>query len=105
MRTRHHHRHLMADIRQILLHDWNPIGFLVPADEYDSYIPTLLRLLTRGADRHRLTEHLYALETICLALPGDRPRCARVADRLLESKRRPRPRATDPRASGNPAEP
>jgi hypothetical protein len=34
-------------IRQILYHDWNPIGFagILPEDEYDSYIGPVYRIL------------------------------------------------------------
>jgi hypothetical protein len=38
---------IQDSIRQILYHDWNPIGFagLLPEDEYDSYIGPVYRIL------------------------------------------------------------
>ena len=36
---------IQDSIRQILYHGWNPIGFAVPEDEYDSYIAPVYRIL------------------------------------------------------------
>jgi hypothetical protein len=72
-------------VRRILLEDWDPIGG-VPDDEYDSYIPGILRLLGESCDAHRLAAHLLRLESNSMGLSGaDAERCRRVAVRLLES--------------------
>lgn len=83
MRWGHRERRLMKEVRLVLLNDWNPIGFTVPDDEYDSYAPRVLGLLLAGADRDRLTEHLYMLEMTEMGLPGDREKCSRAAEKLL----------------------
>ena len=38
--------------------DWNPIGFGVPRDEYDSYIGGIYKLLARSASVEELAAHL-----------------------------------------------
>ena len=75
-------RHLMNEVRLVLLNDWNPIGFPVPQDEYDSYIPGILRLLLAGADHHKLTEYLFTLETTSMGLRGFRANCSSAAEKL-----------------------
>jgi hypothetical protein len=41
-------------IRQVLRHEWNPIGFPVPLDEYDSYIGTIHSMIKAGASTQEL---------------------------------------------------
>ncbi len=74
---------LIRAIRQVLRAEWDPIGCGVPADEYDSYAPGILRLLVDRADKDHLTDHLYELETIAMGLPGNREHDARIAEKLL----------------------
>ena len=76
------HRHisdrLRHSVRAILLHDWDPIGvgeIEAAADEYDSYVESICRMLLSGADSNRLAEHLVELETGAMGLsevPRDR---------------------------------
>jgi hypothetical protein len=73
-------------VRQVLLHDWDPIGVgdhPCAQDEYDSYIAGIIRLVAGGADSFRLADHLYQLETVCMGLPGGRGRRVDVARKLL----------------------
>jgi hypothetical protein len=75
-------------VRRILLADWNPIAAGVPDDEYDSYIPTILRMIGDNCDAHRLAEHLLRLESESMGLSyADAERCRRVAERLLAGVR------------------
>ena len=56
-------REIQDGIRQVLYHQWNPIGISgLPADEYDSYIGGVYRLLACGASIEQLVEHLTAVE-------------------------------------------
>ena len=41
-------RDLFEAVAVILWEDWDPIGAAVPADEYDSYVPDVVRLLQNG---------------------------------------------------------
>lgn len=45
---------IQDSIRQILYHDWNPIGFAVPEDEYDSYIGPVYRILASSRSEAEL---------------------------------------------------
>ena len=59
------------EIRRVLLREWDPIGVKdVPEaqDEYDSYVPDVLRLLARRASARAVFDYLWWLET---ELPGD----------------------------------
>ena len=73
-------------IRRVLLHDWDPIGVAdVPeaADEYDSYIGAVYRLLASGADEQQLAVHLAAIQTDRMGLPQAPEYLIHVARRLL----------------------
>ena len=74
-------------IRQVLLHDWDPIGVSdIPEahDEYDSYVGGIYRLLASGASEYQIIERLYNLETVSMGLPGGRARLKGVAEKLSE---------------------
>ncbi|HEY0077582.1 MAG TPA: hypothetical protein VGB73_02980 [Pyrinomonadaceae bacterium] len=78
---------MQEKIRQILLHEWDPIGVSdVPEaqDEYDSYVGGIYRLLASGASEHQVVERLYQLETVSMGLDGERERLGEVARRLVE---------------------
>jgi hypothetical protein len=51
-------------VRSILFEDWDPIGFgpLLPADEYDSYIPGIIHLLENHCTVEQLEAHLVKTE-------------------------------------------
>ncbi len=80
---------IQDSIRQVLYHDWNPIGVPdLPEDEYDSYIAPVYRILSGSRSEQELVEYLFrtARDTIGVAcetaehLEQMRP----VARRLLE---------------------
>ena len=54
----------MQIIRNILFEDWDPIGFgpLLPADEYNSYFPGIIRLLENHCTVDQLEAHLVKTE-------------------------------------------
>jgi|HubBroStandDraft_5_1064220.scaffolds.fasta_scaffold1172680_2 hypothetical protein len=70
-------------IRRILMDQWNPIGFAVPDDEYDSYIPGIYRLIQDGADAYKLAQRLLQLEMVSIGVQGNAERAERVANSLL----------------------
>lgn len=74
---------LVKPVRDVLFRDWDPIGCGVPEDEYDSYVPEIIRLLLQGAEAQQISDHLYMLETSKMGSPGNRKRNARVAAKLL----------------------
>lgn len=49
---------LLREINAILWRDWDPIGCGVPEDEYQSYAPEVVRLLTEGAPAGEIAAYL-----------------------------------------------
>src|SRR3954465_10335017 len=62
---------IQDSIRQILYHDWDPIGVSgsAPEDEYDSYIAPVYRILSSSRSEQELVEYLFrtARDTIGVA--------------------------------------
>jgi hypothetical protein len=80
-------KEIQEAIRQVLLHEWDPIGVSdIPEaqDEYDSYVGGIYRLLASGASEYQIVERLYNLETVDMGLPGNREGLKRVAEKLAE---------------------
>lgn len=72
-------------IRQVLLHEWDPIGVSGmegPEDEYDAYVGEIYRLLASGASEHQIIEYLFEIETIRMGLDGNREGLKDVAGKL-----------------------
>ena len=82
------YRRAFDAIHDILIHEWDPIGVGdVPQaqDEYDSYIPTIYRLLSEGADEHKIAQHLEKLETVSMGLRSGGDHNRTIARRLREA--------------------
>jgi len=58
------HEDQIQRVRAILFDDWDPVGFgpLLPADEYDAYIPGIIRLLENHCTCEQLEAHLVRIE-------------------------------------------
>ncbi len=83
----HKAKEVQEKIRQVLLHDWDPIGVSdVPEakDEYDSYVGGIHRLLASGASEYQIIERLHNLETVSMDLNGNRERLKGVAVKLAK---------------------
>jgi hypothetical protein len=84
-------REVMASIREILVHDWDPIGVMDdpdwPRDEYDAYIGQLYGFLERGESTEFLARHLCFIEEKQMGLgavqPAARMKVARKLKTLL----------------------
>jgi hypothetical protein len=63
MRGREHktEAEMRDTIRQILLHDWDPIGIghVCPRDEYDCYITPVYEILVGSQSEEELTNYLF----------------------------------------------
>lgn len=73
-------------IHKALIEEWDPIGVGdVPEaqDEYDSYIPTIYKMLISRQSKHEVFEYLWWLEVEHMGLNGDRQRTEAFAERLL----------------------
>jgi hypothetical protein len=78
---------IQGSIRQVLRHDWNPIGFAehLPEDDYDSYIAPVYRILAGSRSEQELIECLLRLESDIIGVPCESPEQLRpVAQKLLE---------------------
>ncbi|MGI8979693.1 MAG: hypothetical protein ACR2FY_10735 [Pirellulaceae bacterium] len=78
---------IQDSIRQILRHDWNPIGFagVLPEDEYDSYIAPIYRILIGNRSEQEIMECLFRLERDIIGSPCESAEQLRpVARKLLE---------------------
>ena len=80
-------KEIQETIRQVLLHQWDPIGVSdIPEaqDEYDSYVGGIYRLLASGASEHQIIERLYNIETVGMGLPSNRAGLKNVAEKLAK---------------------
>ena len=78
---------IQDSIRQILYHDWDPIGVsgTAPKDEYDGYIAPVYRILSGSRSEQELIECLFHIERDVIGMPCESPEQLRpVARRLLE---------------------
>lgn len=77
----------MQAIRDTLMRGWDPIGIAhIPeaADEYDSYIGSVYRILADSPSEEQLIEFLYRTETETMGLgTGSREHLREVARMLL----------------------
>jgi hypothetical protein len=79
---------LYARVRQMILHEWDPIGIQGykdwPQDEYDAYVRDVCELVLRSASLEEIIEYLWWLETEHMGLPGQRQHTEQFAKRILE---------------------
>lgn len=81
----------MADLVHVqsVLRRWDPIGvitedeFGAPDDEYDSYAPGIVSLLSGGADVVRVADRLAELRRTSMGLPPDQDSDRRIAQELV----------------------
>jgi len=80
-------REVMQSIRCALMQHWDPIGVAhIPeaADEYDSYIGSVYRILTDTRSEEELVEFLHRTETETMGLNArSRDHLREVARKLL----------------------
>lgn len=78
----------MQEIRRILVTAWDPLAVGDSprlADEYDSYIPAVARLLARGACEAYVAQFLMGAEA-SLGVRPDVRRTSRAATRLVATQ-------------------
>jgi hypothetical protein len=74
-------------IRDVLLHDWDPIGIAdtpEAQDEYDSYISQIFGLLIRHESKQKLFDFLWWVETENMGLCGNRKHTEAAVDKLIQ---------------------
>jgi hypothetical protein len=81
-------REVQESIRQVLLHDWDPIGVAEEPgaqDEYDSYIGGVYRLLASGASAQEIADHLWEIESDRMGLSRPDPSALLPVARRLKA--------------------
>ena len=80
------HATLRTAVRNILLFHWDPCMVKnIPSahNEYDGSISGIIRLLTAGADHHRVVQHLRCLERQEMGFPEHSSHLDQVVNALL----------------------
>jgi hypothetical protein len=70
----------------ILLLSWDPIGISDEPrahDEYESYVPEIVRLIRRGDTEDHIAWHLLGIERGRMGLPGQEAQARTAARRLV----------------------
>jgi hypothetical protein len=66
----------LKKVKAIVLKEWDPLDVGDNphlSDEYDAYLPELIRLLKAGCTSHEVAEHLKAIEDkLGVTLPSER---------------------------------
>jgi hypothetical protein len=73
-------------VRKVLLNNWDPIGVKderSAQDEYDAYLPGILRLVDERVPVDDLAKHLTDITTLKMGLVEVEERDRAVAERLL----------------------
>jgi hypothetical protein len=77
----------MEAVREILLHEWDPIGVAENPecrDEYDRYARTVCRYLREGVDAFKLGAYLAQVQAVAMGLSRvDEERDRAVVQRLM----------------------
>ena len=72
-------------IDDLLYYEWNPIGGEdLPRDEYQSYTPHIFSLKIQGANKIKIAEHLFYLESVTIGMTGTMKNCEEIAQKILE---------------------
>ena len=82
------HKKLYKIIDEILWKDWDPIGvndIEDVRDEYQNYTPQIFSLAIQGADKMKIAEHLYNIETVKMGMIGSRTNCEKIAEKILDA--------------------
>ena len=73
-------------IDEILWYDWDPIGVNSTTDtrnEYQGYVPEIVRLKQNGMSKREIALHLFKIETERMGLSGIMANCLKIADRII----------------------
>ena len=78
---------LCKKIDDIIWYDWDPLAIkhLAPRDEYQSYVPTIFKLVKAKVDRQVIATRLHKLETGNMGMGGTIENCLTIADKILNA--------------------
>jgi hypothetical protein len=81
-------RKIQEGIRQVLLHDWDPIRVSEEPEaqnEYDSYVGGVYQLLASGASAQEIADHLWEIEDDRMGLSRPDPAALLPVARKLKA--------------------
>lgn len=84
-------KRIAVEVRRVLLADWDPIGVRdlpgkyrhAAADEYDSYIDPVIRMLLAGKSKEEVADFLYDTEVRNMGGRRDRSAANAAAAKLV----------------------
>ena len=71
----------------VILRKWDPlsVGEFAPDDEYNSYAPPIVTLVSEGANPGRVAQHLTELQTGQLGVSATLAENLKVANEIVEA--------------------
>ncbi len=93
MRKMNNPTETLEDLRTVqeILQQWDPIGVIeslkedgLPPNEYDSYAPAILTMLTQGTSVEKIIDHLGIIQKVSMGLGPWADRDRRIATILVE---------------------
>ncbi|SIT35482.1 conserved hypothetical protein [Paraburkholderia ribeironis] len=85
--TQWHNQALQDAVKEVLLHEWDPIGLEgedTAKDEYDAYVTRICALIVQGQSVEEVIKCLLWAETEQMGLQAEVERARRVAGRLVQ---------------------
>lgn len=81
---------LYKKVDDVLWYDWDPIGVndSAPRNEYRSYVPEIFSMLTQNKSAIEIADRLYKIKTVTIGVLGNRKRCLKIAEMLINHKNR-----------------
>ena len=79
-------KELYKKVDEILWNDWDPIGIndCGPDDEYQGYVPSIVKLLEGGADEIKITKFLHHHANVSMGLSTKIEAHKLVAEKLKD---------------------
>ena len=75
---------LFTKISKILRDKWNPIGISeLPDDEYDAYIPQILKLIENNSSVEAIAQELETISLKSMGIGLSKEKCLKVSSLLL----------------------
>jgi hypothetical protein len=76
---------LFNKIEHILYSDWNPMGGPgIPKNEYESYVPVIMKLKKEGASAETIAQTLHQIESEKMGKKGSLEHCRKVANKIMD---------------------
>lgn len=83
-RSKGKYKELYLKVDEILWKEWDPLGVndIAPRDEYQSYTPTIMKLLKSKSSIEKIADELFKIETETMGLTGSKEHCENIAKKI-----------------------